>query len=139
MGRLQDQSTSNPTSIAQKAAVAALIGPQEPVEQMRQAFEARRNAMVERLNAIPGVHCPVPGGAFYAFPDISALLGRKAGNKVIPSSDALAEYLLDEAGVAVVPGSGFGSDTHIRLSYATSMEKIEKGLERMAHAIRKLE
>ncbi|CCW34640.1 pyridoxal phosphate-dependent aminotransferase [Chthonomonas calidirosea] len=139
MGRLQDQSTSNPTSIAQKAAVAALLGPQEPVEQMRQAFEARRNAMVERLNAMPGVHCPMPGGAFYAFPDISALLGRKAGSKVIASSDALAEFLLDEAGVAVVPGSGFGADTHIRLSYATSMEKIEKGLERMAQALRKLE
>lgn len=139
MGRLQDQSTSNPTSISQKAAIAALTGPQEPVEQMRQAFEARRNLMVERLNHLPGVRCRMPGGAFYAFPDISALLGRKVGERMIRTSDDLAEYLLEEAGVAVVPGAGFGSDRHIRLSYATSMEKIEKGLERMEYALRKLE
>ena len=81
MGRLQDQSTSNPTSIAQKAAVAALNGPQEPVETMRRAFEERRNLIVENLNAIPGVTCRMPGGAFYAFPDMSGLLGKRVGEK----------------------------------------------------------
>ncbi|HLJ56542.1 MAG TPA: pyridoxal phosphate-dependent aminotransferase [Chthonomonadaceae bacterium] len=139
MGRLQDQSTSNPTSIAQRAATAALNGPPEQIEMMRQAFEARRNLIVDRLNSIPGVTCTLPGGAFYAFPDISALIGKRAGERVIGGSDDLAAFLLDEAGVAVVPGSGFGADTFIRLSYATSTEKIEKGLARMDAAIRKLE
>jgi aspartate aminotransferase len=139
MGRLQDQSTSNPTSIAQKAAVAALNGPSDTVEQMRKAFEERRNTIVDRLNAIPGVVCRRPGGAFYAFPDISAHIGKRAGERVIGGSDDLAAYLLEEAGVAVVPGSGFGADHYIRLSYATSSEKIVKGLERIDAAIRKLE
>jgi aspartate aminotransferase len=139
MGRMQDQSTSNPTSIAQKAAVAALNGPNDAVEEMRKAFEDRRNIIVEKLNAIPGVTCRLPGGAFYAFPDISALIGKRAGEKVIGSSDDLAAFLLEEAGVAVVPGSGFGADGYIRLSYATSTDKIVKGVERMDAAIRKLE
>lgn len=139
MGRLQDQSTSNPTSIAQKAAVAALNGPTEPVEEMRVAFEGRRNLIVERLNAIPGVTCRMPGGAFYAFPDVSALIGKRFGERVIGGSDDLAAYLLEEVAVAVVPGSGFGADGHIRLSYATSTEKINKGLDRMDAALRRLE
>lgn len=139
MGRLQDQSTSNPTSIAQKAAVAALNGPDTAVEQMRSAFEERRNIIVERLNAIPGVTCRVPGGAFYAFPDISAHLGKRAGERVIEGSDDLATYLLEEAGVAVVPGSGFGADRYVRLSYATSADKIVRGVERMHAALCKLE
>jgi aspartate aminotransferase len=139
MGRLQDQSTSNPTSIAQKAAVAALNGPDDAVEEMRVAFEGRRNTIVEKLNAIPGVSCRLPGGAFYAFPDISAVIGKRWGEKVIGSSDELAAYLLEEAGVAVVPGSGFGADAYIRLSYATSTDKIVKGVDRMEAAIRKLE
>ena len=139
MGRLQDQSTSNPASISQKAAVAALNGPQEPVEEMRRAFEMRRNLMVERLNALPGVTCRMPGGAFYAFANVETLYGRRAGERSIRSSDDLAAYLLDEARVAVVPGSGFGADAYIRLSYATSQENIVKGLERMEVALRKLE
>ncbi|HLV81795.1 MAG TPA: pyridoxal phosphate-dependent aminotransferase [Chthonomonadaceae bacterium] len=138
MGRLQDQSTSNPASISQKAAVAALNGPQEPVEAMRQAFEQRRNLIVERLNALAGVTCRMPGGAFYAFPNIAPLLGRRAGERLLRTSDDLAAYLLDEAGVAVVPGSGFGADDYIRLSYATSTENITKGLERMDAAIRRI-
>jgi aspartate aminotransferase len=139
MGRLQDQSTSNPASISQKAAVAALNGPQEPVAMMKQAFEERRNVIVERLNAIPGVSCRMPGGAFYAFPDISGLIGKRVGERVIDGSDDLAAYLLEEARVAVVPGSGFGADRYIRLSYATSKEKILTGVERMEAAIRKLD
>jgi aspartate aminotransferase len=139
MGRLQDQSTSNPTSISQKAAVAALNGPGEAIEEMRVAFEDRRNVIVEKLNAIPGVTCRLPGGAFYAFPDISALIGKRYGERLIGGSDDLAGYLLEEAGVAVVPGSGFGADRYVRLSYATSKQNIVKGLERMDAAIRKLE
>jgi aspartate aminotransferase len=139
MGRLQDQSTSNPTSIAQKAAVAALNGPTDTVEAMRCAFESRRNLIVERLNAIPGVSCRMPGGAFYAFPDVSKLYGKRAGERVIQGSDDLAAYLLEEVAVAVVPGSGFGADGHIRLSYATSSENIVKGLDRIDAAIRRLE
>lgn len=139
MGRIQDQSTSNPTSIAQKGAVAALNGTQEPVEIMRKAFEERRNLIVERLNAIPGVCCRLPGGAFYAFPNIGALKGKRAGDKVIQTSDDMAAYLLEEALVAVVPGSGFGADDYIRLSYATSTANIIKGLDRIEAALRKLE
>ncbi|HZO90360.1 MAG TPA: pyridoxal phosphate-dependent aminotransferase [Chthonomonadaceae bacterium] len=139
MGRLQDQSTSNPTSIAQKAAVAALNGPQDAVEEMRQAFEERRNLIVEKLNAIPGVACRLPGGAFYAFADIASTRGKRAGERVIGGSDDLADYLLSEFQVGVIPGSGFGADNYIRLSYATSKENILKGLERLDAGIRKLE
>lgn len=139
MGRIQDQSTSNPTSIAQKAAVAALTGTSEPVEMMRQAFEQRRNLIVELLNAIPGVSCRMPGGAFYAFADVSGVYGRKAGERTISNSDDLSAYLLEDALVAVVPGSGFGADNYVRLSYATSEAQIRKGLERMDAALRRLE
>ena len=134
MGRLQDQSTSNPTSIAQKAAVAALNGTQEPTEAMRVAFEERRNLIHSLLNAIPGVECILPGGAFYAFPNVSKLYGKHAGEKLLANSDDFAAWLLEEARVAVVPGSGFGADDYIRLSYATSSTNIEKGLARIAEA-----
>ena len=139
MGKLQDQSTSNPVSIAQKAAVAALNGPQEAVEMMRKAFEERRNLIVDKLNAIPGVTCRLPGGAFYAFPDISELIGKRAGDTEITGSDSFATYLLEKANVAVIPGSGFGADRYIRLSYATSTDNIVKGLERIDAAVRRLE
>jgi aspartate aminotransferase len=129
MGRMQDQSTSNPTSFAQAGAVAALTGPQEAVGQMRQAFEERRNVIVERLNAIPGVRCAKPGGAFYVFPNVAGLY-----NAQIRDSDSLAEHLLAEARIAVVPGSGFGAPEFIRLSYATSMEMIVEGLNRFESA-----
>ena len=138
MGRLQDQSTSNPTSIAQKAAVAALNGPQEPVEMMRAAFEDRRNVIITLLNGIPGVECRTPGGAFYAFPNVSGLFGKRYGDRLISNSDDFATYLLEEARVAVVPGSGFGAGDYIRLSYATSKANIEKGLARIDEAVRKL-
>ena len=133
MGRIQDQSTSNPTSFVQPAVVAALTGPQDCVEMMRTEFAKRRRILVDGLNAIPGIHCPEPDGAFYVFPRVSDLYGG-----AITGSDAFAEYLLNEARVAVVPGSGFGADGYVRLSYATSMSTIQKGLERIAEACAKL-
>jgi aspartate aminotransferase len=139
MGRLQDQSTSNPTSIAQKGAVAALTGSQEPVEEMRRAFEERRNLIVDRLNAIPGISCRTPGGAFYAFPSIAGLIGKRYGDKRIENGDDFAAYLLESVSVAVVPGSGFGAPEYMRLSYATSAKNIERGLDRIQEAVCKLE
>ncbi|MDR3707376.1 MAG: pyridoxal phosphate-dependent aminotransferase [Capsulimonadaceae bacterium] len=140
MGRIQDQSTSNPSSITQAAAVEALNGPQEAVATMRDAFEKRRTVIVDGLNAIPGVECPTPGGAFYVFPKVSAYYGKQGigadGKPVtITGSDAFATWLLETAQVAVVPGSGFGADGNVRLSYATSPESIRKGLERIAAAV----
>ena len=136
--KLQSQNTSNPTSIAQKAAVEALNGDQAIVEAMVKEFEKRRNVMVDRLNAIPGITCMTPQGAFYVFPEIAGLLGRKYGGKVLATSSDVAAWLLDEANVAVIPGGEFGQDDHIRLSYATSMSNIEKGLKRIRDAIMKL-
>ena len=136
--KLQSQNTSNPTSIAQKAAVEALNGDQAIVEAMVKEFEKRRNVMVDRLNAIPWVTCMTPQGAFYVFPEIAGLLGRKYGGKVLATSSDVAAWLLDEANVAVIPGGEFGQDDHIRLSYATSMSNIEKGLKRIRDAIMKL-
>jgi aspartate aminotransferase len=133
MGRIQDQSTSNPTSFAQAGAVAALKGPQETVARMARAFEERRNVIVDRLNRIPGISCVNPDGAFYVLPNISGLCSSS-----VPDSDALAEHLLAEARIAVVPGSGFGAPEHIRLSYATSMELIQEGMNRLEAAARKL-
>ena len=129
--KLQSQNTSNPTSIAQKAAVEALNGDQAIVGAMVKEFEKRRNVMVDRLNAIPGITCMTPQGAFYVFPDISGLFGRTYRGRTISTSSELATYLLDEASVAVIPGGEFGHDDHMRLSYATSMSNIEKGLERI--------
>ena len=143
MSKIQDQSTSNPTSITQAAGVEALNGPQDSVEHMRHAFEDRRNFIVSALNAIDGVQCSTPGGAFYVFPNVSSFYGRSytaAGEEptTIQGSDDFTEFLLTQAGVAVVPGSGFGADSHVRLSYATSMPNIEKGLARFAAALQGL-
>lgn len=135
---LQSQTTSNPTSIAQKAAIAALLGSQESIKQMREEFDRRRRFIVERLKAIPSIHCVEPLGAFYVFPNISAYFGRRFRGWVIHGSTDLAAYLLEEAKVAVVPGLDFGSDDHVRLSYAVSIEQIAKGLDRMEGALRKL-
>ncbi len=137
VGKIQDQSTSNPTSFAQKGAVAALTGPQECVEEMRREFERRRDRIVELLNACPGVECLVPGGAFYVFPNVSGVLAMSDGR--FADSDALAEWLLESARVAIVPGSGFGAPQNVRLSYATSMEAIEEGLARMRTALEGLQ
>ena len=102
---------------------------------MRVAFEGRRNVIHSLLNAIPGIECILPGGAFYAFPNISKLFGKRAGEKLLSNSDDVASWLLDDARVAVVPGSGFGADEYIRLSYAASLADIEKGLARIAEAV----
>ncbi|MEW5745679.1 MAG: pyridoxal phosphate-dependent aminotransferase [Nitrospirota bacterium] len=135
MTNIQSQSTSNPTSIAQKAAVAALTGPQEFIETMRTEFDKRRKFLVDALNAVPGVCCLKPNGAFYAFPNVSAFYGRKAGARQINSSLDMALYLLEEAKVALVHGEAFGDDQYIRISYATSMQNIEKGLGRIKGAL----
>ncbi len=127
MQKLQSQSTSNPTSIVQKAAVAALNGPQECVAEMRADYIKLRDKIVNGLRAIPGVKCTMPQGAFYAYPDISCAFG-KAGMK---SAADVAKKLLHEAHVVAVPGEAFGTTKHIRLSYAASHEAVERGLERM--------
>lgn len=135
MANIQSQSTSNPASISQKAATAALNGPQDSVEMMRTEFDKRRKFLVDGLNAIEGVSCIKPNGAFYAFPNISKLYGRKAGGRTINSSLDMALYLLEEAKVALVHGEAFGDDAYVRISYATSMENIGKGLDRIREAI----
>ncbi|HIE51902.1 MAG TPA: pyridoxal phosphate-dependent aminotransferase [Armatimonadetes bacterium] len=127
MKRLQDHSTSGATSIAQRAAEAALRGDQSCVAEMVAAFAQRRQYIVEQLNALPGITCRWPAGAFYVFPDVSGLLTPE-----LPQADALAEAWLETVHVAVVPGTGFGAPTHVRFSYATSLENLEKGLERLA-------
>ncbi|HOF05346.1 MAG TPA: pyridoxal phosphate-dependent aminotransferase [Syntrophales bacterium] len=139
VNKLQSQNTSNPTSIAQKAAVEALNGDQEPVAMMVRAFQKRRDVIVPALNKIPGISCPTPQGAFYVFPNVARIYGRSYQGKVIGDSTALAAYLLEEANVAVVPGADFGADDYIRLSYATSLPLIEAGIERIDKALRRLD
>lgn len=138
MAAIQSQSTSNPTSIAQKAAVEALRGPQDSVRLMVEEFDRRRRYMVSELNSIEGVSCTKPTGAFYVFPRIDSFFGRSASNSIIKNSSDLCMYLLKEALVATVPGSAFGDDRYIRLSYATSMENIKKGMERIREALKRL-
>ena len=136
--KLQSQNTSNPTSIAQKASVEALNGDQSAVAMMVKAFRERRNIIVDALNAIPAISCPLPQGAFYVFPNVSALYGRSCQGRKISNSSDLAAYLLDVANVAVVPGSDFGNDNYIRLSYATSLKLIEEGIKRIDRACTRL-
>lgn len=138
MTNIQSQSTSNPTSISQKAAVEALTGTQDFILKMVSEFDKRRKYMVERLNMIKGVSCIKPVGAFYAFPNVSSYYGRSFKGNSIKSSMDLSAYLLDEAKVAVVPGAAFGDDRYIRLSYATSVENIQKGLDRIESALSNL-
>mgnify|MGYP005840263705 CR=1 FL=1 len=138
MDDLQSQATSNPNSIAQKAAIEALLGSQEIVKAMVREFEKRNRYIVEHLNSIPGIYCFRPLGAFYVFPNISAYYGKAWGDRKILGSQDMATYLLEEARVAVVPGIDFGSDAHIRLSYATSMENITRGLDRIGEALARL-
>jgi aspartate aminotransferase len=127
MAKLQGQSTSNPTSIVQKAVVMALNGPQQCVADMRAEYIRLRDHVVNGLRSIPGVKCTMPEGAFYAYPNISAFFGRNG----IKSAADLAGKLLREAHVATVPGEGFGTTDHIRISYATSVKELDRGLERM--------
>ncbi len=139
MTNIQSQSTSNPTSISQAAALAAITGPQDCVEEMRKEFDKRREYIVERLNSIPGITCFKPKGAFYVFPNVSGLFGKKVGDRTINSATDFAAYLLEDAKVAVVPGAGFGNDNYVRMSYATSMKEIERGLDRIEEAVKKLQ
>ena len=128
MLKLQSHSTSNPTSIAQKAAVEALRGSQDCVRGMLAEYRHRRDRVVEGLRAIPNVKCTLPQGAFYAYPNISAYLNHDG----LADTIVLVEKLLEEAHVAVVPGPAFGTQQHVRLSYATSLDQIDEGLRRMA-------
>ncbi|MEW6515793.1 MAG: pyridoxal phosphate-dependent aminotransferase [candidate division FCPU426 bacterium] len=135
MGNLQSHSTSNPTSIAMKAAVAALTKPAQELPKMQAAFKERRDFIVSRLNAIGGVTCLKPQGAFYVFPNIGALLGQRLGGTLMSTGQQIAEYLLEKARVAVVPGDGFGADEYLRISYATSMENLKQGMARIEAAL----
>jgi aspartate aminotransferase len=133
MVTLQSHTTSNPNSIAQKAAVEALLGPQAAVDAMLAEYRRRRDFVVRRLRAIPGVTCAEPRGAFYAYPNIAAALNRDGMRGTL----GFAERLLAEAHVAVVPGEAFGTDRHIRISYAASMHELERGLDRLHQFIAK--
>jgi aspartate aminotransferase len=137
-GHLQSQSTSNPTAFAQIAAIEALTGPQDSVHAMAAAFVERRDFVVARLNAIDGISCPMPQGAFYTFPKINALFGRRANGHTLSNSADVIDYLLDTAGVAAVPGEAFGADDHMRLSYAASMEALRTGLDCLDQAVQQL-
>ena len=138
MTNIQSQSTSNPTSIAQKAAIVALNGPQEPVADMVKVFQDRRDLIVERVNAIEGVLCMKPQGAFYVFPDFSHWFGRFWKGHELAGSLDLADHFLTTSCVAMVPGVSFGVEGHMRLSFATSTENIEKGLDRIEEALSQL-
>ena len=138
MNKIQGQITSNPTSIAQMAAVEALTGPQKDVELMRNEFQKRRDYIVKELNSIKNIFCTMPGGAFYAFPNIAGLFGMRLGNKMIKDSLDFCSFLLEEAQVAVVPGKAFGTDDFVRFSFATSMQNIKNGIEKIKKAIGKL-
>ena len=138
MQKIQDQSTSNITSIVQKAAIAALTGGNECVERMRVKFDERRQFVERRLGAIPGISCRAIGGAFYAFPDVRALCAKSYQGAPVGSDARLAEILLEDFRVAVVPGDSFGAPGFMRLSFATSMDQLEKGLDRIEACARAL-
>jgi aspartate aminotransferase len=138
--KLQSQSTSNPTSIAQYAALEAMTGSMDSVPLMLAEYDRRRKRIVAGLNAIPGVTCEMPGGAFYAFPNISAHLANgSTGRAIAKDSSELAKLLLDRARVALVGGDAFGAPGYLRLSYATSIERIDEGLRRLEHFFTRVE
>ena len=139
MIKVQTQETTNTCTISQYAALEALTGPQDCVETMRRAFAVRRDQIVSRLNQMPRVSCPSPRGAFYVFPDISELIGKSSPRGRIDSDVSLCDYLLDEAGVACVPGTGFGAPGYLRFSYAASPEQIAQGMDRMEVALRRID
>ena len=135
---LQSQSTSNPTSISQYAATAALKYSEDEIPRMVEQFDMRRKYIVAALNDIEGVSCTMPKGAFYVFPDVSSCYGKSRNGKVINNSVDMSGYLLEDVKVAVIPGAAFGSDNNIRLSYATSLENIKKGIARIKEGIDEL-
>ncbi len=136
MGNVQSQMTGNPCSISQYAALAALEGDQECVERMRREFEARRDLVVARLSAMPGVKCRKPEGAFYAFFDVSSYFGRTLGGRKVTDSMSFCNAALETGHVNVVPGSAFGAEGYVRLSYATSREQLQAGLDRLEQWLR---
>ncbi len=140
VSKLQGQSTSNPTSIAQAACVEALIGEQTPgaIDKMVTEFKKRRDTLMDRYAKIDGISCPKPVGSFYTFPDFSGVYGRQWNGKTIKGSLDVAEFLLEEAQVALVPGIAFGADNNQRLSFATSMDNINEGLNRIESALKSL-
>jgi aspartate/methionine/tyrosine aminotransferase len=138
MTKIQSQSTSNPTSISQMAAIEAYNGPQDYVVNVLTDFSERRAFIIKALNDIPGVSCLNPQGAFYAFPNVEGLIGKSCNGKKIDSSLTLCEVLLDEAKIAAVPGEAFGAPGYMRLSYATSMENIIKGIKRLEEFVKEL-
>lgn len=128
---IQSQATSAVNSIAQKAALAALTGPRDAVIAMREEYRRRRDLLVEGLNRLPGIRCPRPGGAFYVFCSVAGVLGRELGGRRVEDDVALAEVLLEEARIAVVPGTAFGAPGYLRLSYATSPDDLREALARL--------
>lgn len=136
--KIQGQFTSGTNAIAQRAAIAALTGPVAPARQMVAQFEKRKNRVMELLDTIPGLHCVPPDGAFYAFPRVSELFGKRAGDTVIANANDLCMYLLNEAHVSTVSGSAFGAPDNIRISFANSVENIEEGFGRMKEFLNKL-
>ncbi len=138
MSSIQSHQTSNPNSIAQKAATEALVGPQETVHIMNLEFDKRREYMAKRINAMPYIDTIIPQGAFYLFVDTSKVLNKIYKGKAIETTSRLAEILIDDYNVAVVPCGDFGFDDHIRLSYAISIEQIEKGLDRIENLLKSL-
>lgn len=139
MGDIQSQSTSNPSSISQKAAVGALRKSDAFIQHMVKELDIRRKAIVEGLNRISGIHCSMPSGAFYAFPNIAQLQGRRFQGESLSTPLAFANFFLKEAHVACVPGEPFGSSTHLRFSYTGTLEVIEEGLRHLTKAVAKLE
>jgi aspartate aminotransferase len=135
--KIQGQSTTNPTAVAQLASIAALTGPAGPAEAMRREFEARRNLLVGGLSSIEGIGCRMPEGAFYAFPSVAGLIGRRAGGRLLENDVDVAGYLLEEARVALVPGTPFGAPGYVRASYATSREQLDEALARIRLAVAK--
>jgi aspartate aminotransferase len=135
LATVQGQSTTNPAAVAQAAAVAALRGPRESVETMRKKFESRRTLMVEALRTVPGVRCRMPEGAFYAFPDVSALYDLRDGDTELENDDQVAMWLLREAHAATVAGTPFGAPGYLRFSYACSEEDIRGGVAAFARAV----
>jgi aspartate aminotransferase len=139
MGDIQSHTTSCPCSISQKASFKALTGDQAPMRTMVEQFKARCEYMSERLAGMPGIECPKPVGAFYCFPKVSSYFGKSVDGMLIKDSNDFSTALLEKAHIAVVAGSAFGSDEYIRLSYATSMELIKEGLNRMENLLARLE
>ena len=138
MSKIQGQATSCANSIGQKAGIEALTGDQSCVEEMKAAFRERRDFVIKLMNNLPGVTCAVPGGAFYVFPDFSSYLGKVANGQKLKDTFDISEYILGCANVVTVPGDGFGAPGHIRFSYATSTDIIEKGIERVRSVLEKI-